>query len=61
MKKEKDLHLPSVDHEPLEPSIRTVDEINTWIEQDYPRFFDRAAYEAEKRMNSVDSPFVLDA
>jgi hypothetical protein len=61
VKKENDLEFPVISQEPLGPSVRTVDEINEWIEQDYPLFFDRAVYEAEKKMNSVDSPFVLDA
>jgi hypothetical protein len=60
-KKKNDLKLPVVKQEPLGPSLRTVDEINTWIEQDYPLFFDREVYEEQKKKNSVDSPFVLDA
>jgi hypothetical protein len=61
MKKKDDLKFPVVKQEPLEPSLRTVDEINTWIEQDYALFFDRTVYEEQKKKNSVDSPFLLDA
>ena len=61
MKKKDDLKFPVVKQEPFEPSLRTVDEINTWIEQDYALFFDRAVYEEQKKKNSVDSPFLLDA
>ena len=34
-------------------------EINEWIEQDYKLFFDRKAYEQEKRKHSVNVPFVI--
>jgi hypothetical protein len=56
-----DLNLPSLKGEPLPPSLRTIDEVNTWIEQDYKLFFNRELYEKEKRQNSVNVPFVLPA
>ena len=37
-----------------------MDEINEWIEQDYLLFFDREAYEQEKRLYSVNIPFMLE-
>ena len=43
----------------LGPSLRTIDEINEWIEHDYQLFFDREAYEKEKRELSVNIPFRL--
>jgi hypothetical protein len=54
-----ELDLPLVKSDPAPPSVRTVDEVNQWIEQDYRYFFDRAVYEKEKRLNSVNVPFVL--
>lgn len=54
-----DLNLPVFDSEPLPPSIRSMDEIVAWIDEDYELFFDRDAYEREKRALSVDKPFVL--
>jgi len=54
------LNLPVIKSEPLPPSIRSMDEIDTWIEEDYALFFDREAYETEKRLNSVNVPFRLD-
>jgi hypothetical protein len=56
---ENELNLPSFDSEPLPPSLRTMDEIDTWIEHDYKLFFNRDLYEKEKRQNSVNKPFVL--
>jgi hypothetical protein len=59
MKKEKKLNLPSIIIEPRPPSLRTIDEINEWIEHDYELFFDRAIYEKEKRRLSVNAIFSL--
>jgi len=55
-----DLHFPVFTAEPLPPSLRSVDEINTWIEQDYPFLFDRTIYEREKARLSVNVPFRLE-
>ena len=47
-------------NEPLAPpSIRSMDEINSWIEQDYALFFDRDVYEREKQRLSVEKLFFL--
>jgi hypothetical protein len=54
-----DLNLPIIKDDPLPPSLRSMDEINTWIEQDYKLFFNRELYEKEKRLLSVNVPFVL--
>lgn len=61
MKKEKEneLILPVIEGELLPQSLRSVDEINEWIEQDYLLFFDRKIYEREKKLSSVNVPFVL--
>lgn len=53
------LNLPSFEKEPLPPLLRSMDEVNKWIEQDYKLFFDREIYEKEKRLLSVNVPFVL--
>jgi hypothetical protein len=54
-----ELNLPSFNTEPLPPSLRSMDEINSWIEQDYALFFDRELYEKEKKLLSVNVPFIL--
>jgi hypothetical protein len=54
------LNLPVIKGEPLPPSIRSMDEVDKWIEEDYALFFDREVYENEKRLNSVNVPFKLD-
>jgi hypothetical protein len=56
-----ELNLPRFDTEPLPPSLRSMDEVNEWIEHDYRLFFDRKIYEKEKRQCSVNVPFVLSA
>jgi hypothetical protein len=53
------LKLPVIENEPLPPSLRTMDEIDQWIEEDYALFFNREVYEKEKRLNSVNVPFTL--
>jgi hypothetical protein len=53
------LKLPVIENEPLPPSLRTLDEIDQWIEEDYKLFFNREIYEKEKRLNSVNVPFRL--
>ncbi len=54
-----ELHLPAFQDNPKEPSVRTLDEIDRLIEEDYALFFDRESYERQKRELSVDRPFVL--
>ncbi len=54
-----ELNLPVIENEPLPQSIRSMDEINEWIEHDYQLFFDRKVYEREKRLCSVNIPFIL--
>jgi len=56
---EGDLNLPVFKSEPLPPSLRTIDEIDRWIEEDYILFFDRESYNTEKKLCSVNIPFVL--
>ena len=57
--KENELSLPIIESEPLPQSLRSIDEVNEWIEHDYQLFFDRKIYEREKRLSSVNTPFVL--
>ena len=56
---DNNLNFPIILKGPLPPSLRSMDEINEWIEQDYDLFFDRAIYEKEKLLYSVNIPFVL--
>ncbi len=56
---DRDLRLPIIREELLPPALRSMDEINAWIEEDYKNFFDREIYEQEKRSMSVDVPFSL--
>ena len=56
---EFDLNLPVFKSEPLPPALRTIDEIDHWIEEDYFLFFDRESYDREKKLCSVNIPFVL--
>ncbi len=58
-KQKKELNLPEIKNEPLPQSIRSMDEINEWIEHDYKLFFNRKAYEREKRLCSVNTFFKL--
>ena len=59
-KSEDDLIFPTFRETMLSPSIRSLDEINTWIEQDYSLFFDSKLYRQEKYKLSVDKRFILD-
>jgi len=57
--RENDLHLPVIEKEPEPHPLRSIDEINEWIEHDYRLFFNRKVYEKEKKKNSVNSIFHL--
>jgi hypothetical protein len=57
--KEYDLSFPVIKKKPLPNSLRSIDEINEWIEHDYELFFDRKLYEKKKKKYSVNKPFVL--
>lgn len=57
---ENELNLPVITGGMAPPSLRTIDEIDRWIEEDYVSFFNREAYEREKRLLSVNVPFVLE-
>ncbi|MBD3240553.1 MAG: hypothetical protein GF331_08215 [Chitinivibrionales bacterium] len=54
-----ELHLPTLPDDPKGPSVRSLDEIDRFIEEDYALYFDRASYERRKRELSVDRPFTL--
>jgi hypothetical protein len=56
----RELDFPVIKEQMAAPSIRSIDEINTWIEEDYKLFFDRKTYEREKRLLSVTKIFTLD-
>ena len=57
--KENELNLTIIENEPFAQSLHTIDEVNEWIEHDYQLFFDRKVYEKEKKLLSVNVPFVL--
>lgn len=61
MKKEKknELNFPIIEGEPMPQSLHSIDEVNEWIEHDYQLYFDRKVYEREKKLSSVNIPFVL--
>ena len=59
MKKKDKLNFPVIKNDPSPPSLRTIDEVNQWIEHDYQFLFNRKRYEKEKRKNSVNVRFVL--
>lgn len=59
MKAEDKLNFPVIKNDPLPPSLRSIDEINKWIEHDYQLFFNRRLYEEEKKRNSVNVRFSL--
>lgn len=59
MQIDDELNLPIIKREPAPPSLRSVDEINNWIEHDYKYFFNRKIYEKEKKANSVNVKFSL--
>ena len=54
------LSFPVINHDLLMPSLRSIDEINAWIEQDYPFLFNREIYEKEKRRCSVNARLKLE-
>jgi len=54
-----DLKFPRLEREPLPPPLRTMDEIDAWIEENCRLFMDRKIYEAEKIRNAVNVPFRL--
>ena len=57
--KESKISFPVIKKKPLPNTLRSIDEIDEWIEHDYKLFFDREAYEKKKRLYSVNKPFVL--
>jgi hypothetical protein len=59
MNKNDKLNFPNIKKDMSPPSLRSIDEINEWIEQDFPYLFDRELYEKEKRRNSVNVRFTL--
>lgn len=59
MKEENDLNLPIISGALKPVSIRSVDEIVGWIDENYELFFDRDVYEKQKARFSVNNKFVL--
>ena len=53
------LNLPVFTKNPRQHAVRSIDEINEWIEHDYKLFFNRELYEKEKKRFSVTVPFKL--
>ncbi len=60
MKRDNDLTFPVFAKEPLPPRLRSMDEIDQWIEEDFRLFFNREIYEKEKTRNSVKIVFRLE-
>ena len=59
-KKICELNLPVIrPGQMLPPTLRTIDEIDQWIQENYELFFDREAYEKEKDRLTVTQPFKL--
>jgi hypothetical protein len=54
-----DIHLPVFDKPMQAASVRSLDEINMWIEQDYNLFFNRSEYEKNKLKCSVHKQFCI--
>lgn len=57
--KQHTLNLPVFTKNPRPHAVRSIDEINEWIEHDYKLFFNRELYEKEKKRYSVNVPFKL--
>jgi hypothetical protein len=57
---EDSLNFPIFKSELLPSKLRSMDEINEWIEENYTLFFDRDCYERNKFINSVNTPFLLE-
>lgn len=58
--KPADIDLPLFDKPMQAASVRSMDEIDMWIEQDYELFFDRFEYEKKKLESSVCKRFSLE-
>lgn len=52
-------NFPTITGESMPPSIRSLDEIDQWIQDDYEAFFNRDVYEKQKRRMSANTPFTL--
>jgi hypothetical protein len=59
MREENDLNLPVLTGPQKPVSIRSIDEIIGWIDENYVLFFDRDVYEKQKARFSVNVKFVL--
>jgi hypothetical protein len=55
------LNLPVIDQDnlPNRPSIKSLDQVIKWIDEDYAYFFNRNVYEKQKKKLSVNRPFSL--
>lgn len=53
------LKLPIIKNKIFKPSLRSMDEIDAWIEHDYRFLFNREIYEKEKSRCSVNARFQL--
>lgn len=53
------LIFPEISEKMAPPSIRTIDEIDSWIEHDYALFYDQEKFLEEKKKMSVYERFVL--
>jgi hypothetical protein len=58
-KPEPELDFPVIMDKMPRPSIRSMDEIDAWIEHDYALFYDKEKFLEEKKKMSVYKKFVL--
>lgn len=56
---ETELVFPVIREKMAPTSIRTIDEIDAWIEHDYALFYDQEKFLEEKKKMSVYERFVL--
>lgn len=56
---ETELVFPVIMGKMAPPSIRSMDEINSWIEHDYALFYDREKFLEDKKKMSVYEKFIL--
>jgi hypothetical protein len=56
---ESEITWPTFSEPMAPPSLRTMDEINQWIEEDFAILMNRERYDEEKLRLSVSEPFHL--
>jgi hypothetical protein len=61
LKNPEQIEFPVISRSIAPSSIRSLDEIDAWIEEDYRLFFNRKQYEEEKVKHTVYEAFRLEA